>query len=76
MLGKILRLPENKPAQNSLVFAITEAKNFRARRERPQINLLDLIIKDVKSRGIKLETLEDIQNLRLKAKNEKLWNHL
>ena len=74
MLGKILRQDENKPAQNALMFAISNPTNLRARKGRPQINLLDELKKDAKQKGMKLESIEDILELRTKAKNEVLWN--
>ena len=74
--GKILRLPENKPAQCALSFAVENTKHFKKRRGRPPINLLDNLIKDAKDRNIKLDNIEDLQVLRLKAKEENDWNQM
>ena len=76
MLGRILRQPENKPAQNSLMFAVVEGSKMKPRRRRPVINLLDEIKKDIKTKGYNLDTESDILQLRELAKNEKHWNEL
>ena len=74
--GKILRQSENKPAQNALIFAVVNSKKFPPRRGRPPINLLDSIKEDIKRKGLKIDKIEDIWDLRRKAKDKKLWESL
>ena len=59
------------PAQSTLVFAIKRAKSLPALKERPPINLLDNIKKHVTEKGLKLDDIKNIWNLREKAKDEK-----
>ena len=59
-----------------MVFAIVEAKKLKPRRGGPPIKLLDAIIKDIKSKGMKLDTMEELQELRPKAQNDKIWEQL
>ena len=73
---KILRQSENKPAQNALIFAVVNSKKFPPRRGRPPINLLDSIKVDIKRKGIKIDKIEDIWDLRRQAKDKKFWESL
>ena len=74
--GKNLRQSENKPAQNALIFAVVNSTKFPPRRGRPPINLLDSIKEDIKRKGLKIDKIEDIWDLRRKAKDKKLWESL
>ena len=74
MLGKVLRQPENKPTMLSLTFAMKKMETLTSIRGRPVINLLDTIIKDIESRGLKLNTADDIEPLRELAKDSKAWD--
>ena len=73
---KNLRQSENKPAQNALIFAAVNSKKYPPRRGRPPINLLDTIKEDIKRKGLKIDTIEGIWDLRRQAKDTKVWESL
>ena len=71
MLGHILRSPENTPAQLALSYAIDGATLHKSRRGRHQINLYNVL--DLNARNLRLNDIDDLFNLRILAKNRKLW---
>ena len=73
MLGHILRSPENTPAQLALSYAIDGATLHKSRRGRHQINLYNVLKNDLNARNLRLNDINDLFNLRILAKNRKLW---
>ena len=76
MLGRVLRLPENRPASLALKFAMEKMKVLPPRRGRPITNLYELVVKDIKKIGQNLKTIDDFYHLQSIAKNENEWNKL
>ena len=64
MLGHVLRSPENSPAQSALCFSIDAMNNLPGRVGRHRVNLLQVIIKDLKVHDLKLNDYFDIVKLR------------
>ena len=67
MLEKVIKEDENSPPFCSLLFAMQclHSKNaLKSRVGRPKINLLSLIQSDLKERGFKLETSDDIYQIK------------
>lgn len=75
MLGHILRSPENSPASLALSFALAEGLNFKSRRGRHQMNLFNTIRIDLNKRGIELNNIVDLFELRILAKNRNAWKN-
>ena len=76
MLGKVLRKPENHATYSSLIFAAHSQNTLKSRKGRHAKNLYDMIKTDLKNRNIKLESIEDIENMREIAKESKNWSNL
>ena len=49
-------------------------KEGESRRRRPITNLLDTLKKDIKETGLKMESVEDLQELEDKAADKSQWN--
>ena len=86
MFGHILRSPQNSPAALSLSYAVEGARKHKGRRGCHKINLLKLLRNDLSSLPIDpdskfialhkrptLKNLDDIENLRVLAKNRSFW---
>ena len=76
MLGKVLRQDENSAAYCSLIFARNSKSTYDARRGRPPINLYDTITQDLLSRQMSIETDEDLQDTKQKARDLKQWENI
>ena len=73
MLGHVLRLPENSPAQAAMCFAVDEGTRCKSRIGRHQTNLFSVIRDDLNKRGIMLNNLCDLYELRSLAKIKTVW---
>jgi hypothetical protein len=73
MLGHILRSPENTPAQTAFSYAVEGALIHKSRRGRHQINLYNILKGDLDKRGLKLNDINDLFDLRMLAKTRSLW---
>ena len=75
--GKILRMPEDSPPQQALIFAIIGSKKLKSRRGRHQTNLYETLKKEVENNlNIKLDTENQLSIIKEKAKDVKIWNEL
>ena len=73
MLVHILRSPENTPAQLALSYTITGGTEHKSRRGRHQINLFNVIQKDLDVRNLSMNDMSELIELRIFAKNRKIW---
>ena len=77
MLGHTLRGVEDSPAYLSILFAINAETdtNFKGRRGRPSLNLLDMIRNDLKRKNISnsLRIISDFEDLRAIAIDRVEW---
>ena len=77
MLGHTLRGVEDSPAYLSILFAINAETdtNFKGRRGRPSLNLLDMIRNDLKRKNISnsLRSISDFEDLRAIAIDRVEW---
>ena len=76
MLGHILRSPENSPASLSLSFAVEGSCEYKSRRGRHQTNLFNVIKADLSDKGLSLQSIDDLHELRYLAKNRNGWKML
>ena len=77
MLGHVLRLDRDTPAQRALDFAFGKrVKDMNARKGRPQTNLLSTITRDLERRGMKLSCKRDLNILRKAAADRIAWKEL
>ena len=74
LLGKVLRQDSTRPAKLALIFALRKMKEGESRLGRPITNLLDTLKKDIKETGLKMESVEDLQELEDKAADKSQWN--
>ena len=67
MLGHILRGAEDPPAYSFMLLAINSDANMIGRLGRPNLNLIDVIRKDLVHKNIenKLRSITDFEHLRL-----------
>ena len=76
MLGHVLRMAENNPANCSLSFAIHACQQLKGRRGRHRMNLLSIVKSDLRKRNLKLTSASDLWDLRSVASNRKKWSEL
>ena len=76
MLGHVMRLPENSPAQSSLCFAVDCMNKLPGRIGRHRVNLLQIIRSDLNVRGIELNVYKDIVKLRELASDRQHWRDM
>ncbi|KAI8500977.1 hypothetical protein Bbelb_210720 [Branchiostoma belcheri] len=77
MLGHILRMPTDAPAQQALTFALVGSNTYRSRKGRHCSNLLSLLRADLKERGLgPLRSERKLQELRRLAMNRTKWKEL
>ena len=74
MLGHVLRGDNTTPAQLALYYAVDANTRLPGRIGRHQDNLLRTIRKDLSVRGVVLNNIEDLYNLRTLASNRITWN--
>lgn len=67
MLGHVLCIPSDTPAQLATPFAFKGATEYKKRRGRHQTNFLATIRADLSRHQLKLQCKEDIHNLREQA---------
>ena len=81
MLGHVLRFEDDTPAYLAIKFCIFTEENktlYKGRRGAPCMNLLNTFRKDLEKREIinYLETLSDLENLRVLALDKIYWSSL
>ena len=81
MLGHVLRFEDDTPAYLAIKFCIFTEENkalYKGRRGAPCMNLLNTFRKDLEKRKIinYLETLSDLENLRVLALDKIYWSSL
>ena len=77
MLGHVLRMDPEIPAQRALEFAISGSKKYQARQGRHYANLLEQIRADIKQAGLGLlRTKTHLDKLRIIAKDKYNWKQL
>ena len=76
MLGHVLRMPPDTPAQQALQFAVVGAQQFKGRRGRHQTNLLETIRTDLRSVNRRLAIDSDIARLREEATDRAQWKDI
>ena len=76
MLGHVLRSGNGTPAFQSFKFAVTGTTDLKGRIGRHRSNLFDLIMLDLKNRGIKVRNEQELENLIEIANDRDLWRDL
>ena len=76
MLGHVLRLPENSPAQASLSYTVVGSVIYKSRIGRHQTNLFSILCDDLYRRRLHLKSLDDLFELRYIASNRLNWQQL
>ena len=64
MLGHVLCMPQDTPAQLALQFSVDGSQIYKGRRGRHQTNLVDTITSDLKHHHLALQSAHDIHTLR------------
>ena len=74
MLGHVLRLDGDTPAQRAMDFAFGDkVKLMKPRRGRHGTNLMSVLMQDVNECGHKLNCKKDLKHLRTMAADKELW---
>ena len=74
MLGHILRLDRDTPAQRAMDFAFGDkVKTMKPRRGRHGTNLMSVLMQDANERGHKLNCKKVLEHLRAMAADKELW---
>ena len=73
MLGHVLRMDRNAPAQRALQYAVEGAQMYSGRRGRHTTNLLDILKADMKQREMNLRNINDLELLRSAAADKARW---
>ena len=76
MLGHVLRMPQDTPAQLALHFAVEGSQIQKGGRGRHQTNLLDTIKSDLKHHQIALKCVDDIKTVRALANDKATWRSM
>lgn len=80
MFDKVLRSPENSPDYCSLLYAINSTSKsttiFKGRIGRPQTNLLDLIENDLKTKGVELLDIKNLESIKEMARDKIVWGKM
>ena len=76
LLGHILRMDDNCPAVLLLRFAVESTNNLRGRRGRPRTNLYSFIQADLKQHNLRLNSTEDLTELRTIASKRAKWRNM
>ena len=63
MLGHVLRMDDDNPAQLALYFAVESSNHMTGRIGRHQTNLLNIIRRDLGIRNIELNDIDDLYYL-------------
>ena len=74
--GHVLRMDDNCPPVLALRFAVTSGDFYCGRRGRPRINLLSTIQDDLKEFNINLKSVEDLEMIRMIARNRSEWRNM
>ena len=73
MLGHVLRLDRNAPAQVAMDLYLSEG---RRKRGRPQTCLASTVARDLRDLGLRFRTSTDLRELRETASDRKAWRVL
>ena len=73
MLGHVLRMDQNAPAQRALQYAVEGAEMYSSRRGRHITNLLDILKADMKHREMNSCNINDLELLRSAAADKARW---
>ena len=73
MLGHVLRMDQNAPAQRALQYAVEGTKMYSGRCGHHTTNLLDILKVDIKHREMKLPNINDLELLRSAAADKASW---
>ena len=76
LFGHILRMDNSVPASVALHYAVETLSTLRGRRGRPRSNLFSLLVSDLKEHGIRLQTLDDLHDLKCLAYDRKQWRNM
>ena len=76
LLGHILRMDDNCPAVLSLRFAVESSSSLKGRRGRPRTNLYSFIQADLKQHNMRLNSTEDLTELRTIASERAKWKNM
>ena len=76
MLGHVLRSDELSPAQAALRFTVKSMNDMQGRVGRHRDNLFQFIKNDVQKRGLSLNTLDDIIDLKVIASDRARWRKM
>ena len=76
IIGKVLRLPIERPASLALKFAINKMQKLPSRRGRPTTNLFDMIDKDIKRKLNGLSLMTNFEEINEVASDPKRWSQL
>ena len=73
VLGHVLRMDQNAPAQRALQYAVEGAKMYSGRRGSHTNNLLDILKADMKHKEMNLPNINDLVLLRSAAADKARW---
>ena len=73
MLGHVLRMDRNAPAQRALQYAVEGAQMYSGRCGRRTTNLLDILKADMKQREMNLRNINDLELLQSAAADKARW---
>ena len=76
MLGHVLRMLQDNPAQLALQFAVDGSRIYKGRRGRHQTNLVDTITSDLKHHHLALQSAHNIYTLTTLAADKTLWKSM
>ena len=76
MIGHVLRSGNSTPAYQSFRFAVTGTGHLKGRVGRHRTNLFDIVISDLKSRGILVRDEVELNELIDIACDRKVWKDL
>ena len=73
MLGHVLRMDRNAPAQRALQYAVEGAQMYSGRHGRHTTNLLDTLKAHLKHREMNLRNINELELLRSTAADKARW---
>ena len=76
MLGHVLHMDRNSPAQNALHYAVEGTKKYTGRHGCHTTNLLDILKADMKERDLNLRNTSDLELLQSAAADRARWKEM
>ena len=76
MFGHVLRMDDNCPAVLALRYAVASAEFLRGRRGRPRCNIFSTLVADLMDHDIPLKTIDDLESLRMIARDRANWKNM